>query len=165
MPAAPTARRAPARRALVAGGALLVVVALLVAGAVVLRDGEAALPAGGARAFLAAWSRADAETMDRLAVPPAGPAAPTAATTPAAVEPLRLFLRGVVTEGTGRAAAGVADLVGKTGTAEFGSGDPLPTHAWFVGQRNGIAFAVLLEGGGVGGRDAAPVAARFAGAI
>ncbi|MGQ0520773.1 MAG: penicillin-binding transpeptidase domain-containing protein [Actinomycetota bacterium] len=86
----------------------------------------------------------------------------TATPTPAAVEPLKAFLRGVVAEGTGKAAAALADLVGKTGTAEFGSGDPLPTHAWFVGQRAGVAFAVLLEGGGVGGRDAAPVGARFA---
>lgn len=31
-----------------------------------------------------------------------------------------------------------------------------------TGQRSGIAFAVFLEGGGVGGRAAAPVAAPFA---
>ncbi len=101
-----------------------------------------------------------------LTAPPGGRAAPPpTATTPAAVEPLRAFLRGVVTDGTARAAAAVPDLVGKTGTAEFGTGDPLPTHAWFVGVRNGIAFSVLLEGGGVGGRDAAPRGARFAAAL
>jgi cell division protein FtsI/penicillin-binding protein 2 len=87
---------------------------------------------------------------------------PTASPTPSAVEPLRAFLRGVVAEGTARAAGSVAGLVGKTGTAEFGSGDPLPTHAWFLGERNGIAFAVLVEGGGVGGRMAAPIGAKFA---
>ena len=32
------------------------------------------------------------------------------------------------------------DVGGKTGTAEFGTGDPLPTHAWFVGERHGVAF-------------------------
>jgi cell division protein FtsI/penicillin-binding protein 2 len=52
-------------------------------------------------------------------------------------------------------------VIGKTGTAEFGSGDLLPTHAWFIGGWNGLGFAVVLEGGGVGGRDAAPIAARF----
>jgi cell division protein FtsI/penicillin-binding protein 2 len=61
--------------------------------------------------------------------------------------------------------AGVPGLSGKTGTAEFGSGDPLPAHAWFVGHRSGVAFAVFLEAGGVGGRDAAPVAARYAAAL
>jgi cell division protein FtsI/penicillin-binding protein 2 len=96
-------------------------------------------------------------------LPPTGGA--SAVPTPAAIEPLRAFLRGVVTEGTATAAAAIPGLVGKTGTAEFGTGDPLPTHAWFVGERNGIAFAVLLEGGGVGGRDAAPRAATFARAI
>ena len=90
---------------------------------------------------------------------------PSAAPTPAAVGPLKSFMAGVVTEGTARPAAGVPGLVGKTGTAEFGTGSPLPTHAWFVGVRNGIAFAVLLEGGGVGGRDAAPVGAAFAAAV
>lgn len=100
-----------------------------------------------------------------LAAVPGGVEVPTASPTPPAVEPLQAFMRGVVAEGTGRAAAGVPALLGKTGTAEFGSGDPLPTHAWFVGQRGGIAFAVLLEGGGVGGRSAAPVGARFAAAL
>ncbi len=89
---------------------------------------------------------------------------PTASPTPSALDPLRDFMRGVVAEGTARAAASVPGLVGKTGTAEFGSGDPLPTHAWFLGERNGIAFAVLVEGGGVGGRVAAPIGARFASA-
>ncbi len=80
-------------------------------------------------------------------------------------EPLRVLMRAVVTEGSGRAGADVAGLAGKTGTAEFGSGTPLPTHAWFIGFRNGIGFAVLVEGGGVGGRVAAPIAARFAAAL
>lgn len=93
---------------------------------------------------------------------PGAPAPPSASVTPAAVEPLKAFLRAVVTEGTARPAGNVPGLVGKTGTAEFGTGEPLPTHAWFAGERNGVAFAVLLEGGGVGGRDAAPIAARFA---
>jgi len=51
---------------------------------------------------------------------------------------------------------------GKTGTAEIGGPDPDRTHAWFIGYRGPtLAFAVLVEGGGVGGRVAAPLAARF----
>jgi cell division protein FtsI/penicillin-binding protein 2 len=69
------------------------------------------------------------------------------------------LMRRVVTEGSGREAAitGV-EVAGKTGTAEFGQGDPLPTHAWFIGIRGDNAVAVLVEGGGVGGRVAAPIA-------
>jgi cell division protein FtsI/penicillin-binding protein 2 len=74
---------------------------------------------------------------------------------------LRTLMRQVVTQGTA-ADAGLPDTVaGKTGTAEFGTGDPLPTHAWFIGFRGDLAFAVLVEDGGVGGRVAAPAAARF----
>ncbi len=83
--------------------------------------------------------------------------------TSGARESLQVMMRAVVTEGTARVyGSGVPGLVGKTGTAEFGQGVPLPTHAWFIGVRGDVAFAVLVEGGGAGGRVAAPIAARFA---
>ena len=56
-------------------------------------------------------------------------------------------------------------VAGKTGTAEFGTADPLRTHAWFLGFAGKLAFAVLVEDGGVGGRVSAPLAARFLGAL
>ena len=74
---------------------------------------------------------------------------------------LRTLMRQVVTEGTAAPAGLPAKVGGKTGTAEFGTGDPLPTHAWFIGFRGDLAFSVVVEGGGVGGKVAAPVAARF----
>ena len=49
--------------------------------------------------------------------------------------------------------------------AEFGEGNPPPTHAWFVGYRGNIAFAVVVEDGGVGGQVAAPLAAGFLNAL
>lgn len=74
---------------------------------------------------------------------------------------LRAMMRRVVTSGTAAGARLPAGTFGKTGTAEFGSDNPPKTHAWFVGYRGEIAFAVLVEGGGVGGRVAAPIAATF----
>ena len=77
-------------------------------------------------------------------------------------EALREMLRAVVTRGTGAAADVEGDQVyGKTGSAEFGEGDPPQTHAWFIGTRGDLAFAVIVEGGGSGGEVAAPVAAAF----
>lgn len=72
-------------------------------------------------------------------------------------------MRDVVASGTGRSAdvPGNNPVHGKTGSAQFGSATPLPTHAWFIGYRGNLAFAVIVEGGGAGGRVAGPIAARF----
>ena len=87
---------------------------------------------------------------------------PTRPLDPVAHSRLAELMRLVVSEGTGTAARVPGlDLLGKTGTAEFGSGSPPPTHAWFIAAGRGLGVAVVLDGGGVGGRDAAPIAARF----
>ena len=81
---------------------------------------------------------------------------------PSTVAVLADLMREVVRTGTGTSAAVPGqDIAGKTGTAEFGNADPPDTHAWFIGFRGSLAFAVLVEGGGVGGQVAAPIAARF----
>ncbi len=101
--------------------------------------------------------------------------APTLVTTPARaanpvgppldsviVSTLRSFMASVVRAGGTAGGAGLpTDSFGKTGTAEFGSGTPPPTHAWFIGYRGILAYAVIVEGGGVGGAVAAPLAAGF----
>ncbi len=78
------------------------------------------------------------------------------------LDTLRSLTRAVVTEGTGTALAGIpGDVHGKSGTAEYGGGDPPPTHAWFIAYRDDVAIAVLVENGRSGGSVAAPIAARF----
>ena len=75
---------------------------------------------------------------------------------------LRELMRLVVTDGTGTAlAATEGDPIGKSGTAEYRSGDPPPTHAWFIAARDDIAVAVLVENAPSGGESAAPIAAEF----
>jgi peptidoglycan glycosyltransferase len=80
---------------------------------------------------------------------------------------LAAAMRRVVTEGTGRRAAGSAiAIAGKTGTAEIEKG---ASHAWFVGFAPAegprkIAFAILVENGQYGGAAAAPLAPEIAAA-
>ncbi|GAB2867758.1 hypothetical protein GCM10022221_80840 [Actinocorallia aurea] len=74
----------------------------------------------------------------------------------AVVTALRPMMSAVVTSGTAASAGLPSGTYGKTGTAEAGS-----THAWFVGYRADLAFAVLVPGGGDGGTAAAPIAAAF----
>jgi cell division protein FtsI/penicillin-binding protein 2 len=70
----------------------------------------------------------------------------------------------VVTEGTARRvmAGSAVEMAGKTGTAQLDQGLP---HAWFTGfapfgaaPERRLAFAVIVEHGGYGGRVAAPIA-------
>src|SRR4051812_29684877 len=75
---------------------------------------------------------------------------------------LATSMRDVVQSGTGRvlATAPIA-VAGKTGTAEL---NDAPSHSWFVGfapyatHGRRIAFAVIVENAGYGGRVAAPLA-------
>ena len=65
---------------------------------------------------------------------------------------LRPLMRDVVTSGTGTALRDVpGEVIGKSGTAEYGGGDPPPTHAWFIAARDDLAVAVLVEDGRSGG--------------
>ena len=88
---------------------------------------------------------------------------------------LATSMRDVVQQGTGRVLAGQPiAIAGKTGTAEL---NDAPSHSWFVGfapyatRGRRIAFAVIVENAGYGGRIAAPLAgdvvaaARTAGVI
>ncbi|MFG1703142.1 penicillin-binding transpeptidase domain-containing protein [Nonomuraea sp. M3C6] len=75
--------------------------------------------------------------------------------------PLHAMMAAVVSKGTAKSAGLPAGTHGKTGTAEYGTGDKLESHAWFMGFKGDVAFAVVVEGGGGGGKVAAPVAATF----
>ncbi|MBC2642497.1 MULTISPECIES: penicillin-binding transpeptidase domain-containing protein [unclassified Rhodococcus (in: high G+C Gram-positive bacteria)] len=57
---------------------------------------------------------------------------------------LRTMMRETVTGGTATALQDIPGLLGKTGTAESGSG---PAHGWFVGIKNDLAFAVFIATG------------------
>jgi cell division protein FtsI/penicillin-binding protein 2 len=74
---------------------------------------------------------------------------------------LRPMMRAVVTTGTAANVGFPAGVFGKTGTAEFGSAQNPRSHAWFVGYQGDLAFAVLVEGGGVGADASAPIANAF----
>jgi penicillin-binding protein 2 len=88
---------------------------------------------------------------------------------------VRSALENVVREGTAtRAALGRISVAGKTGTAQVYAhsagvdSDDLPKqerdHAWFVGyapaDRPRVAFAVVVEHGGHGGKASAPIARK-----
>jgi hypothetical protein len=80
------------------------------------------------------------------------------------VDSLRDMMRATVTQGAGKALRGLSgEPHAKTGTAEFGSETPPHTHAWMIGYQGdrNLAWSVLLEDGGSGGRDAGTIAATF----
>jgi cell division protein FtsI/penicillin-binding protein 2 len=94
---------------------------------------------------------------------PASPAPDGPELKAATLDPLRTMMREVITSGSGNALKGLggAPLHGKTGTAEFDSADPTKTHAWFIGFKGDIAFAVFVENGGGGSATAVPLAGKF----
>ena len=112
----------------------------------------------------AAVQRGAAVTPMLVAGKPATPAAGAPAGPPAAVLPaLRDMMRAVVTEGTAKALADVPGeaVSGKTGTAEYGTATPPRSHAWFIGFRGDLAFAVFVYDGQSSGTTAVPAAHTF----
>lgn len=71
---------------------------------------------------------------------------------------LRAMMRAVVTQGTAARAGLPPGTAGKTGTAEVAGQQ---SHAWFIGYRGSLAFAVFVRNGGGGSGAAAPLAAKF----
>jgi cell division protein FtsI/penicillin-binding protein 2 len=82
---------------------------------------------------------------------------------PAEAEALRSMLRSVVTDGSGRGLADVPGppVIAKTGTAEFGSGGDLQTHAWMIAAQGDLAVAVFVEVGASGSGTAGPILEGF----
>jgi len=74
------------------------------------------------------------------------------------------MLRDVVEEGTGTEAKGTGlEIYAKTGTAQTALGTD---HAWFAGHvqvpaGRKLAFALLVEEGGIGGQTAAPLMREY----
>ncbi|MEH0845427.1 penicillin-binding transpeptidase domain-containing protein [Micromonospora sp. CPCC 205711] len=93
---------------------------------------------------------------------PAKPAEPGPQLKAESVTPLKAMMREVVTVGTAKALADVpgGPVYGKTGTAEYDN-NPAHTHAWFVGWRGDVAFAVFVEQGGSSAASAVPISERF----
>jgi cell division protein FtsI/penicillin-binding protein 2 len=89
--------------------------------------------------------------------------APAQPLTPTEAEQLRGLMRGVVTRGSGSFLAGLpgAPVLAKTGTAEFGSKQPLQTHAWMIAVHGDLAVAVFVDVGESGSRTAGPILEQF----
>ena len=122
------------------------------------------LASPGAMAQVAATVARGSWAPPRLVLQPEPTGTPPAADPDAArLATVRELMRGVVESGT---AGALADVPGppvhaKTGTAEYGTESPPRTHAWVIGFRGDLAFAVLVEDGSSGGAVAVPVAEVF----
>ncbi len=82
------------------------------------------------------------------------------------VRDLHAMMRQVVETGTASDKGLPPGTYAKTGTAQYGHGNPLPTDAWLIGFNNevfasDIAFAMVTVDGGEGGPTDGPVVARF----
>jgi cell division protein FtsI/penicillin-binding protein 2 len=84
-----------------------------------------------------------------------------AALPPAVVSSLHTMMAQVVATGTASGKGLPAGTYAKTGTAQFGSGNPLPQDAWLVGFNGDIAFAMVVIDGGEGGPTDGPLVAKF----
>lgn len=76
---------------------------------------------------------------------------------------LRTMMRAVVTDGSGRTLDSLSGpvVIAKTGTAEYGSSQPLKTHAWMIAAQGDLAVAVFVNTGQSGSKTAGPLLKKF----
>jgi cell division protein FtsI/penicillin-binding protein 2 len=76
---------------------------------------------------------------------------------------LRSMMRAVVAEGSGVLLQSLQPpaVIAKTGTAEYGSKPPLPTHAWMIAAQGDLAVAVFVDTGESGSHTAGPILKAF----
>jgi cell division protein FtsI/penicillin-binding protein 2 len=79
----------------------------------------------------------------------------------AVVRYLHTMMAQVVATGTASGKGLPPGTYAKTGTAQYGSGNPLPQDAWLVGFNGNIAFAMVTVNGGEGGPTDGPIVAKF----
>ena len=105
--------------------------------------------------------------LPRLVVGDADDTAPSQPLDPTVVTDLRTMMAAVVDSpaGYGGGSRTAGRYLRQDGDGRIGTATPPQTHAWFIGYRGDLAFAVLVVGGGIGGKVAAPVAAKFLDAV
>jgi cell division protein FtsI/penicillin-binding protein 2 len=85
---------------------------------------------------------------------------------PTVVTDLHEMMASVVTRGTAAGQGLPAGTYAKTGTAEYGTTNPLKIDAWLMGFKGNIAFAALVVNStGNGGPTCGPIVARFLAAL
>jgi cell division protein FtsI/penicillin-binding protein 2 len=94
------------------------------------------------------------------------PADPTKTLPAAVVSGLHTMMLSVVQSGTAAGFGLPSGTYAKTGTAEYGTSNPLKLYAWLVGFNGDTAFAALVVNSpGNGGPTCAPIVAKFLDAI
>lgn len=116
-----------------------------------------------AMATVAASVARGATVVPRLLADAPTPAADATPLTDAEAAMLRDLMRAVVTEGGATFLADVpgAEVLAKTGTAQFGTGDALGNHAWMIAVHGDLAVAVVVEEGDYGSTTAGPLLEQF----
>lgn len=154
-------------------GTTLKIGAVAFGGSVPINDGQTDLAAsaiGQARVVMSpldlAMVAADLDTgvvrTPYIAVGSPASSAATAKLPTNLVSYLREMMASVVSSGTAANTGLPAGTYAKTGTAEYGSGNPLPIDAWLMGFHGDIAFCmVVINSPGEGGPTDGPIVAHF----
>jgi cell division protein FtsI/penicillin-binding protein 2 len=76
---------------------------------------------------------------------------------------LREMMQAVVTDGSGRVLGNLPGpaVLAKTGTAEYGTSEPLKTHAWMIAAQGDLAVAVFVNDGKSGSATGGPLLRTF----